>query len=235
MERSQQRDQRAVIQAREREYEAAMQAAMAAARQAAAAREASEAETRKNLEQEARQELDAQLQERAELQRVARVRAPGRGCLCLWVLRGMRASEAGGRAADSGPCSPSNCHLHCHFFGQMYIPALPILQEEFEKERAAVDAVVARIEEEERAAEEARARQRQMAQADIARFLAQQQELRQRCGCLAAGHLVPRCTAASTAADPWWLRPTTFPPDCPFCPACSCWCAPAIQSLTFSC
>ncbi len=43
-----------------------------------------------------------------------------------------------------------------------------------------MDAVVARIEEEEAAAQEARARQRQVAQADIARFLAQQQELRQR-------------------------------------------------------
>ncbi|KAI7842034.1 hypothetical protein COHA_004235 [Chlorella ohadii] len=55
-----------------------------------------------------------------------------------------------------------------------------VAREEFEKERAAVDAVVARIEEEEAAAQEARARQRQVAQADIARFLAHQQELRQR-------------------------------------------------------
>ena len=114
LERSQQRDQRAVIQAREREYEAAMQAAMAAARQEAAAREAAEAETRKKLEQEARQALDAQLQERAELQRVARVRGSGSaGCVC-GCCQGMRVCGAGGRAA--GRVTTSNCHLHCRLF-----------------------------------------------------------------------------------------------------------------------
>lgn len=87
LERSQQRDQRAAIEAREREYEAAMQAAMAAARQEAAAREAAEAEARRRLEQEARQALDAQLQERAELQRVARVGAQLGQSVRLWVQR----------------------------------------------------------------------------------------------------------------------------------------------------
>lgn len=54
------------------------------------------------------------------------------------------------------------------------------VQEEFEKERAMVDAVVRRIEEEDAAAADARRRHQQDAQADIHRFLAQQQELRQR-------------------------------------------------------
>ena len=55
-------------------------------------------------------------------------------------------------------------------------------QEEFERERAMVDAVVRRIEEEEAAEEEARRRQQRGVQADIQSFLAQQQELKKRCG-----------------------------------------------------
>ena len=43
-----------------------------------------------------------------------------------------------------------------------------------------VDAVMLRIEEEERAAGEARRRRQQDTQADIHRFMAQQQELKQR-------------------------------------------------------
>ena len=185
LERSQQREQRAAIETREREYEAALQATMAAARQEAAVQEAAEAEARQRLGQEARQALDAQLQERSELQRVARV---GAGC---WEGRGgERGGRAAGRAAGRATCCSTMPGLPLLSQHPLMVPPgscspssscfAPLPQEEFEKERAAVDAVVARIEEEERAAEQARARQRQVAQADIARFLAQQQELKRR-------------------------------------------------------
>jgi hypothetical protein len=71
--RVQQRERRAAIEQREREYSAALEALMSQQRQAAAAREAREAEQRRHAGAEARRGLDQQVQERTELQRVAKV------------------------------------------------------------------------------------------------------------------------------------------------------------------
>lgn len=57
---------------------------------------------------------------------------------------------------------------------------MPHPQEEYERERAMVDAVMRRIEEEEAAEADAARRRQRDEQADIQRFLAQQQELKRR-------------------------------------------------------
>jgi hypothetical protein len=72
--RVQQQEQRAVLDAREREYSAAVEAVMVQQREAAAAKEAAEAARRVQGEEEARQALSQQMKERTELQRVAKVR-----------------------------------------------------------------------------------------------------------------------------------------------------------------
>lgn len=84
------------------------------------------------------------------------------------------------------PWRISSVHLPC--FLRAHSPTHPLrappdlrrTQEEFERERAAVDAVVARIEEEERAAAAAAASRRVQTQAEIQRFLGQQQELKRK-------------------------------------------------------
>lgn len=72
--RVQQQEQRAVLDAREREYSAAVEAVMVQQREAAAAKEAAEAARRAQGEEEARQALSQQMKQRTELQRVAKVR-----------------------------------------------------------------------------------------------------------------------------------------------------------------
>lgn len=79
--------------------------------------------------------------------------------------------------------------LHAH---RLTADCLALLQEEFERERAMVDAVMRRIEEEEAAAAEAARQRQQDTQADIQRFLAQQQELKKRWGMHAAGPVAER-------------------------------------------
>lgn len=75
LERVQQREQRAAIEQREREYNAALEAVMAKQREEAAAREQQEGEQRRKMEAEQRRALDQQLQERTRLLRVAEVGA----------------------------------------------------------------------------------------------------------------------------------------------------------------
>lgn len=106
LERTQQREQRAVIEQREREYAAAMEGLMAQQAAAAAAREAAEMEERRRAGAEARAGLDQQLRERTELQRVARVRVGaglvGTVCVGFGELRGVvRAAREVVRQAPS--------------------------------------------------------------------------------------------------------------------------------------
>lgn len=96
LQRAQQQQQRAAIQAREREYAAALEAVASGQREAGRAQEAAEAEQRAEAERGVRQALAQQMRERAEMQRVARV-----GSACLW-----RRSQ--GHAAGCAPCLPQH-------------------------------------------------------------------------------------------------------------------------------
>ena len=85
--RVQQREQRAAIEEREREYSAALEALMAQQREAAAAHEVAQAAARARVEEEARQALSQQMEERTQLQLVARV-GPSRRLPCRLGLAG---------------------------------------------------------------------------------------------------------------------------------------------------
>ena len=198
--RVQQREQRAAIEQREREYSAALEALMSQQREAAAAREAREAEQRRRAGAEARRGLDQQVQERRELQRVAKVGWQAGGQASRWVGRWAVQCACGKASAMLANlvCAACGCVVQppavckvwhtCIALCSAVLPIHPLpllhqprpLQEEFERERAMVDAVVRRIEEEEAEEEEARQRRQRGAQADIQRFLAQQQELKKR-------------------------------------------------------
>lgn len=199
------------LAAREREYTAALEAAMAEQREAAAAREVEEAAARRAAGAAAREALDRQLQERSQLQHVARVgTCAAGGRLLFWQARLSR------WCTGSSALDPPFFYPHCSV-PLLYVRVPHPLQEEFERERAMVDAVVRRIEEEEAAAADAARRRQRDAQADIQRFLVQQQELRKRCGQLDSRDRAGGLEMYQSCAMP--LVPCTQGCALPACPA----------------
>lgn len=87
LERAQQKEQRAVLAAREREYQQCLEAVVAEQAAAAAAREAAAAQERRRAGEEARAALDAQMEERSRLQAVARVSGAGSGVWLAWATK----------------------------------------------------------------------------------------------------------------------------------------------------
>ncbi len=95
--------------------------------------------------------------------------------LCCFAMRSM-SSWVTALAAGHVPLLHAICWVTKH----ASILPCPRLQEEYEKERAMVDEVMRRIEQEEAAEAEARRKRQRDTQAEIHAFMEQQQELKKR-------------------------------------------------------